>query len=245
MSKADLIKKYRGFACLFAVFVFAATAHADLGGVKGKYSDWLDELLRSKSYEALVKDPSPQNPEPVTVTCLDTPGDKYYIGVVQNMRVKASLEKLRAVVEDFGSYDQLFPDYAKINVVSREGNRVLTFWENKIPVFFIPNVRYRHDLSARSERPEHENFSLSARKKGQSYRKRRIHRVDEAQRNRNPLPRSGLFRCRLGHGDDFRSGPDLARQRRRLLHFRSRVPPQSRTPPLDEHRVSKRGGKNS
>lgn len=175
MSKADLTKKLRNFAwlcgCLFIFFCGfpggITSAQADLGGVKGKYSDWLDELIRSKSYEALVKDPSQHDsPEPVSVTCLDTPEDKYYIGVVQNMRVKAPLEKLQAVVEDIASYDQLFPDYAKIRVDSREGNRIMTFWENKVPVFFIPNVRYRMIYQLDLSDPNIKFFRYQLEKKG-------------------------------------------------------------------------------
>jgi hypothetical protein len=36
----------------------------------------------------------------------------------------------------------LFPDFDDVHVVSRDGNKVLTFWEQHIPVFFIPNVKY-------------------------------------------------------------------------------------------------------
>jgi hypothetical protein len=124
-----------------AVFsVFSQISHADPGGVQGRYSEWMDRIISTKSYDLLVKEPSQ---EPVSVTCLETPGRKFYIGVVQNMRVKAPIQKLQEIVSDFGSYAELFNGYAAVREESRDGDRITTYWEQKIPVFFIPNVRYR------------------------------------------------------------------------------------------------------
>ena len=146
MSKADLMKKFRNSAWLF-VFFFGfpggiTLAHADLGGVKGKYSDWLDELLRSKSYEALVKDPSLQNsPEPVSVTCLDTPGDNYW-SRAEHARESSSRKAagrsrghciLRSALSRLCQNQNRLP--------RREPNHDLLGKQD--PGFFIPNVRYR------------------------------------------------------------------------------------------------------
>ncbi len=144
MSKSYL------FIVVGVLATFSSLSSADvagsLGGVKGKYSDWLDGMIQSKAYEGLVKEPTPptgrDDQDPVSVLCLDTPGNRFHIGVVQRMQVHASLEKLAKVVEGFDSYVDLFPGYASIKVKSREGNRVITSWEQKIPIFFIPNVHY-------------------------------------------------------------------------------------------------------
>jgi hypothetical protein len=128
------------FAAFFSVFFgLDAPARADLGGVKGRYTQWLDEVLKSKSYEHFVKEPSL---EPVSVTCLETAGERFYIGVVQNMRVQAPIERLQSVVSNINSYVELFPGFKAIRVTSQAGPRLMTYWEQRIPVFFIPNVRY-------------------------------------------------------------------------------------------------------
>lgn len=133
-----MLKDYFSGICLISA-LFILDAQADLGGVKGRYTDWIDRLIQTKSYAHFVKN---QAQEPVSVTCLETSGQKYYIGIVQNMRVKAPIQKLQEVVSDIGSYVDLFPGYAAIQVTSREGPRLVTAWEQKVPVFFIPNVHY-------------------------------------------------------------------------------------------------------
>lgn len=153
------------FAAFFAAipWISPGTAAADLGGVKGRYTDWFDELLKSKAYDHLVKEPSQ---EPVSVTCLETSGQRFYIGVVQNMRVKAPLTTVQAVVSNFASYADLFPGYAAIRETSRSGTRVMTYWEQRIPVFFIPNVKYEVIYDLGFDDPNVKTYRYQLNKKG-------------------------------------------------------------------------------
>jgi hypothetical protein len=155
---------------------FSLLSHGDsvqsLGGVKGKYSDWIDQLLQSKAYLSLVKDPTlpatRDDQDPVSVSCLETPGNRFHIGVIQNMVVHAPLQNLAKVVEDIDSYVDLFPGYASVQVKSREGNRLVTYWEQKIPVFFIPNVRFEmiYQLGLAGADPDTRIYRYELLKKG-------------------------------------------------------------------------------
>jgi hypothetical protein len=127
---------------LCGIFCLASsTAHAE---VQGRYTDWLKELLASKSYGKLVNPTLPDSTteQPDQVTCLETPKERFYIGVAQSMIVKAPLQEVAKVVEDIDQFVDLFPGYAKVKVLSRTPDRIETFWEQRIPVFFIPNVKY-------------------------------------------------------------------------------------------------------
>jgi hypothetical protein len=58
------------------------------------------------------------------------------------MIVKAPLEEVVKVIEDIDQYVDLFPGFAKVKLESRSPEQFVTFWEQRVPVFFIPNVKY-------------------------------------------------------------------------------------------------------
>lgn len=115
-----------------------------LGGVESAYAPILTSKIRGWP-PAEVQDDA-KNPgtdgNPVRLQCIETPGSRFYIGLEQHMRVNAPIEKVAAVIDDFAHYQELFPDFDDVHVVSRDGNRIVTFWEQHIPVFFVPNVKY-------------------------------------------------------------------------------------------------------
>ncbi|MGK5085359.1 SRPBCC family protein [Bdellovibrionota bacterium FG-1] len=82
------------------------------------------------------------NPNPVRMAAIETLGNKYYIGLEQVMFVDAPMEKVGGVLDDMDHYKDLFPDYDDVHVSARDGNRLVVFWEQHIPVFFIKNVKY-------------------------------------------------------------------------------------------------------
>lgn len=143
-------------------FLLAAPGHGS-PPPHGTYSDWLDRLLTDQQYEVLFQETPDDS---VKLNCLETEGRKYFIGVVQNMKVKAPIQVLTEVVSGIGSYAELFPGYAAIREVSREGSRVLTYWEQKIPVFFVPNVSYEMDYDLRLEDPSLKIFRYKLHQPG-------------------------------------------------------------------------------
>jgi hypothetical protein len=103
---------------------------------------------------------------PILLDCLLTPGQPDTVGVRQFMSISAPLSEVAAVVEDFAHDAQLFPDLADVHVVkgSEEGNRFAVSWEQRVPVFFVPNVRYETTwLLERQEKRVSYRYKLKAK----------------------------------------------------------------------------------
>jgi len=81
---------------------------------------------------------------PVDLTCIATAEQEKYVGMLQRATIRAPISSVEAVLDDVAHYKDLFPDTVDVHVISgsRRGNRYLTSWEQRIPVFFLPNVTY-------------------------------------------------------------------------------------------------------
>jgi hypothetical protein len=137
----------RGRALLLVV-VAASAARAtelhpvdeDLGGPASRYADALRDLA--------LRGEAPAASEPgasiVGLTCVATPGDGKYVGIVQRMEIAAPLGEVEAILADVAHYKDLFPGLVDVHEVpgSRDGNRYVTAWEQRVPIFFIPNTRF-------------------------------------------------------------------------------------------------------
>ncbi len=145
------------YYCVFVLF-FSLLARADiekfqlnsrLEGPESAYTSaivkWIEQWppkgLASLSGEDLGKTKS-FDESPVKIQCIQTSGNQFYIGLRQEMRIYAPLSRVEGVLDDIDHYQYLFPGYKDIHVVSRTGNRWLTYWEQDIPLFFVPNVKY-------------------------------------------------------------------------------------------------------
>ena len=60
------------------------------------------------------------------------------------MTIDAPLSATEKVLDDVPRYKDLFPDVVDVHVLpgSRDGQRYVTVWEQRVPVFFLPNVIY-------------------------------------------------------------------------------------------------------
>lgn len=74
--------------------------------------------------------------------CLKLDGPKDYVGLEQVMVVDAPLAAVAKVVEDVAGYKKLFPGLNRSDVKERDGDELLTSWEQNVPVFFIPNIKF-------------------------------------------------------------------------------------------------------
>lgn len=111
----------------------------DLGGVKSPYTGKLIELAR----ELLGKKQLDAAPAAdVELKCWTTPGSDLYVGIEQSMTIQAPLDRVAAVIEDIDRYEDLFPGYKEVKIASREGARLDTFWIQRIPIPFVPNVEF-------------------------------------------------------------------------------------------------------
>lgn len=78
----------------------------------------------------------------VKVELIRTKDQEYYIGLKRQTEINASLENVSLVMEDFEKYHEIKDGIKRVHVVSRTENTVVTEWERKIPVFFLPNIHY-------------------------------------------------------------------------------------------------------
>jgi hypothetical protein len=113
-----------------------------LPGPQSPYTDALARLLAHWPPRDIDYSLGERDPNPVHVRCIETPGEKYYIGLDQFMFVEAPLSRVETTLDDVAHYKDLFPDFDDVHVSSRDGNLMTIFWEQHIPVFFIPNVKY-------------------------------------------------------------------------------------------------------
>lgn len=108
---------------------------------KGRYRALLDEVLARRPPEA----PAPATSQPLRLTCLTTPGEEGYVGALQEAVIEAPLSVLVALLDDVPHYRDLFPDTVDVHEVpgSRLGDRFVTAWQQKAPVFFLPDTHYQ------------------------------------------------------------------------------------------------------
>jgi hypothetical protein len=111
-----------------------------LEGPDSIYTGWLaDVLVRWPASR-----PDWDGSESLQIACLSSVSDDRYVGMLQQMTVEAPLVAVEGVIDDVARYKDLFPGVVDVHVLpgSRNGQRYVTVWEQRVPVFFLPNVIY-------------------------------------------------------------------------------------------------------
>lgn len=139
-----------------------------LGGVESGYTPFLVREIQTEGWQKSGSEFSHEllAGQPLRIQCVEKEGNRFYIGLVQDMVIEAPLQKVAAVLDDMDHYKDLFPDFDDIHAVSRDGNRILTFWEQHIPVFFIPNVKYQVIYQVEGNRPDRRIYRYQLDKVG-------------------------------------------------------------------------------
>ena len=138
--------------CLARQFVAAAflsvclrEAHAQAidDALPGTDSPYTARLARLASRWPAGR-PEGEIASPVDLTCLATTDADSYVGTLRRALVQAPVEAVAAVLDDIAHYRELMPGATDIHVIpgSIDGHRFATSWEQRVPVFFLPNVRY-------------------------------------------------------------------------------------------------------
>jgi len=111
-----------------------------LDGPSSVYTGWLADVL--KDWPA--SRPRSDGTASLQLSCVATPSDDRYVGMLQQMTVDASLAAVEKVLDDVPRYKDLFPGVVDVHVLpgSHDGRRYVTVWEQRVPVFFLPNVIY-------------------------------------------------------------------------------------------------------
>lgn len=126
------------------VGIATANAHEideNLPGPSSPYTALILDLLHHWPPRQ-IQESSPEDSNPVHLRCIETQGQRFYIGLEQTMTINASLQSVEKVMDGFDHYQELFDGFDDIHVVSRDSNRFRIFWEQHIPLFFIPNIKY-------------------------------------------------------------------------------------------------------
>lgn len=78
----------------------------------------------------------------VDLVCFETPGMPGGIGIGQSMTINVSIDQVRKVIEDFDHYKDIFFTFKEVTASDFDGNRLITHWEESIPIPFTDNTKY-------------------------------------------------------------------------------------------------------
>jgi hypothetical protein len=112
-----------------------------LPGPKSPYTQIL--LKAHKDWATLQAHIPAEEADPLTIRCIETPGEEFYVGLEQHMTVAAPMESVDKVISDLDNYKNLFPGFEDVKIIEKNENLWTSEWEQIIPVFFIPNIKYQ------------------------------------------------------------------------------------------------------
>jgi hypothetical protein len=126
--------------CIAAASLGAGPSTERLDGSESAYTERLARILMRWPPSRNDADSS----APVQLTCIATADAESYVGILRRAMVRAPIGVVESVLDDVAHYKDLLPGTVDVRVVpgSRQGNRFATAWEQRIPVFFLPNVTY-------------------------------------------------------------------------------------------------------
>lgn len=82
-------------------------------------------------------------PKIVWMQAIRLPDQPTYIGVEKQFVINAPMSRVVELIENFEDYVNLFEDLKTSKILSKDGNKVTTYFERYSPVFFVPNIKYR------------------------------------------------------------------------------------------------------
>lgn len=132
------MKKY--FLILFASTLLSSTTRAEF--VISPYTDVI-EKISEKDVEGFLKKYNLNQSGNIDLTCLETTGSKLYIGLWHSLTINSGLKDATSVLEDFEKYPEVFEGIENSKVKTSDSDRWLVEFENKAPVFFLPNIHYQ------------------------------------------------------------------------------------------------------
>ena len=128
--------------------VEAAPWLRDIPGAKRSvYTEKMKDILRywppaGFGNPAAASGGSDDKANPIWFEAIRTPSDSNYIGSRKRLLIRAPLDKVKAVIDDFENYKNIFEGVIQAKITERAGSQVTTAWERDSPAFFIRNPRY-------------------------------------------------------------------------------------------------------
>ncbi len=157
-TKSDRILKV--FYVIFLLLADSNSARAadqesghDFSTVKSPRTETVLKLAKEMSAPTSILGKL-QEDDRFQLQCLETEGNATYIGVKQLLDIHASLSAVDAVIMAINEYHDLFPGYKETKISDRAGTKLLTYWEQIVPVPFVPNIKYEVVYELEQPSPE-------------------------------------------------------------------------------------------
>jgi hypothetical protein len=154
-------------ACLVPIMGLLAWAEPvieKLDGIDSVYSGWLIQTL----HHWPAAQSETENPSPVSLTCIATAKQDSYVGMLQRTTIHADFVAVLNVFDDLPHYKDLFPGTVDVHTVpgSRDGNRFVTHWEQRVPILLLPNITYELAYAVDKSMPERGVYRYKLRRGG-------------------------------------------------------------------------------
>ena len=107
----------------------------NLTGVNSIYSVRLKNLFLKN-----MTIPQKGSHDALKITRINTQSNELYIGMKQEMIVKASVRDVAGILDDFAHYHEMFDDLVKAEIVSYSNSGFSLLQEQNIPIPFVSNV---------------------------------------------------------------------------------------------------------
>jgi hypothetical protein len=107
----------------------------NLTGINSIYSERLKNLFLKN-----MTIPQKGSPDALKISRINTPSKELYIGMKQEMIVKASVRDVAGVLDDFAHYHEMFDDLVKAEIVSYSSSGFSLLQEQNIPIPFVSNL---------------------------------------------------------------------------------------------------------
>ena len=90
------------------------------------------------------------------VVCLSTSDKPFLIGMLHQVLINASIDKVISVFEDFENYSKIFKDLKRVNIIEKRGQQEFVVeYESIIPIPFVSNSIYQlHYFGKVEEKPQ-------------------------------------------------------------------------------------------
>jgi hypothetical protein len=112
--------------------------------VQSSYTGIIEQLSPLELTELFNKYHSSSINKNIHLTCLESSDDKLYIGLWHSLVINSELKNVTSVIEDFENYHDVFEGIEASKIIKNiDLDKWIVQFENKSPVFFIPNIHYQ------------------------------------------------------------------------------------------------------
>lgn len=127
---------------------FFSAVNAEETIVKSIYTTPIDEITETKLTDLSFK--FSKSDENIHLACLETDAVKNYIGLWHGFTINAPLKIVATILDDFNNYPIYFEGIVSAKIIQKNPKDILVQFENKSPVFFVPNIVYQMNYSIES-----------------------------------------------------------------------------------------------